>query len=115
MRPSITEHSVSTANIAATRWPTSFWASRIFSPFFVITGPPSFSDPFKGTTFGAGIDPNDPVATYNPHTKQALFVKPVYTFASDPHLRNPYVQQYSLSVQRQLSGNFALELNYIGN
>ena len=86
-----------------------------FLPSFVIIGPPSFSDPFKGMPFGAGIDPNDPVATYNPHTKQALFVKPVYTFASDPHLRNPYAQQYSLSVQRQLSGNFALELNYIGN
>ena len=79
-----------------------------FLPSFVINGPPSFSDPFKGTTFGAGIDPDDPVATYNPDTGEALFVTPVYTFASDPRLRNPYVQQYSLSIQRQLSVDLLL-------
>ncbi len=31
------------------------------------------------------------------------------------HPRNPYVQQYTLSVQRQLSRNTTLEVNYVGN
>lgn len=31
------------------------------------------------------------------------------------HPRNPYVQQWSLSVQRQLTPNTTLEVNYVGN
>jgi hypothetical protein len=31
------------------------------------------------------------------------------------HPRNPYVQQWSLSVQRELSRNTTLEVNYVGN
>jgi hypothetical protein len=31
------------------------------------------------------------------------------------HPRNPYVQQYTLSVQRQLARNTTLEVNYVGN
>ena len=31
------------------------------------------------------------------------------------HPRNPYVQQWSLSVQRQLAANTTLEANYVGN
>ncbi len=31
------------------------------------------------------------------------------------HPRNPYVQQWSLSIERQLSSNTTLEVNYIGN
>lgn len=32
-----------------------------------------------------------------------------------PEPRNPYVQQWSLSIQRALSGNTTFEVNYIGN
>src|SRR5207247_9319190 len=32
-----------------------------------------------------------------------------------PEPRNPYVQQWSLGIQRALSGNTTLEFNYIGN
>ena len=35
--------------------------------------------------------------------------------SQSPQPRNPYVQQYSLSVQRQLTGATTLELNYVGN
>src|SRR5262249_30681754 len=31
------------------------------------------------------------------------------------HKQNPYVQQWSFSIQRALSGTMTLELNYIGN
>jgi outer membrane receptor protein involved in Fe transport len=32
-----------------------------------------------------------------------------------PELRNPYVQQWSLSIQRQVTSNTTFEVNYIGN
>ena len=35
--------------------------------------------------------------------------------SQSPEPRNPYVQQYSFSVQRQLTGATTLELNYVGN
>jgi hypothetical protein len=35
--------------------------------------------------------------------------------SQSPEPRNPYVQQWSLSIQRQLTGATTLELNYIGN
>jgi len=36
-------------------------------------------------------------------------------YALDPHVRNPYVEQYSLSLQRQLPLRFVLETSYVGN
>jgi hypothetical protein len=33
----------------------------------------------------------------------------------NPHLRTPYIYQYSLSVQQQLGGNFVAEASYVGN
>ena len=33
----------------------------------------------------------------------------------DPHARSPYVQQYSLDIQRQLKGGIATEFGYVGS
>ncbi len=35
--------------------------------------------------------------------------------AFDSNLRTPYVQNWNLSIQRQLSSNFALDVRYVGN
>ena len=35
--------------------------------------------------------------------------------AFDSNLRTPYVQNWNLSIQRQLSANFALDVRYVGN
>jgi len=39
----------------------------------------------------------------------------VVTLPAAPFLHNPYVQQYTLSVQRELAKNTLLEVNYVGN
>jgi hypothetical protein len=36
-------------------------------------------------------------------------------FAVDPHLRTPYVQQWNISVQRELPKHTAVEIRYLGN
>jgi hypothetical protein len=33
----------------------------------------------------------------------------------DPHARSPYVQQYSFDIQRELPGNIATEIGYVGS
>src|ERR1022692_3175995 len=38
-----------------------------------------------------------------------------FVFLDDPHLRTPYVYQYNLSLQRNLSADTVLETNYVGS
>ncbi len=45
----------------------------------------------------------------------ALFGSGFVAVIISDHTRNPYVQQYTLSVQRELAKNTTLEVNYIGN
>jgi hypothetical protein len=49
-----------------------------------------------------------------PVTAAALQSQFVAVIISD-HPRNPYVQQYTVSVQRELARNTTLEVNYVGN
>ncbi|MCW5977921.1 MAG: TonB-dependent receptor [Bryobacteraceae bacterium] len=86
-----------------------------FLPVFNLDTVPSFSDPFRGRTLGFGIVPNDPIEMYNPSTGQAVFLLPATGWSIDPNFPNAYVQQYSVSIQRQLPQNMALEVSYIGN
>src|SRR5581483_10940683 len=66
-------------------------------------------------SLGFGLVPGDPLAQYDPKTGRAVFVLPATGWSIDPNFPNPYVQQYSLSVQRQLPMNFALDVSYLGN
>ena len=86
-----------------------------FLTSFTLSTVPSFSNPFQGTTVGFGLVPGDPAAQYNPGTGQAAFVLPVTGWSADTYLPNPYVQQYSLSLQQQVMQDTALEVSYIGN
>ncbi len=85
-----------------------------FLPTFTTNSVNSFSEPFVGG-LGFNIVASDPVATYNPKTKAAAFMLPMSIWAIDPNMRTPYVQSYSLSLQRQLAGDWAVEASYIGN
>lgn len=73
----------------------------------------SFSDPLHGVP--PGPVPGDPVETWNPATDQASFVLPVSVWAAGMHNRTAYVQSYSLSIDRQITPNSVLELDYMGN
>jgi hypothetical protein len=85
-----------------------------FLPTFNLDTVPAFSDPFRGRTLGFGVVPNDPIEMYNPQTGQAVFLLPVTGWSIDPNTPNAYVQQYSLSIQRQLPKSMALDVSYIG-
>lgn len=85
-----------------------------FLPTFYLSTVNSFSDPLKG--YVGGVVPGDPVETFNPETGEAVFNLPVSMLGAVPdQLPNPYVQQYSLSIQRQLPKAFLLDVAYVGN
>lgn len=86
-----------------------------FLPTYNLDTVPSFSEPFKGRSLGFGILPGNPLAQFNPQTGQAVFVLPATGWSVDPNFPNPYVQQYSLSIQHQLPQSIGLEVSYLGN
>jgi hypothetical protein len=49
-----------------------------------------------------------------PTTARALTPRDAQTLA-DPNLVNPYYQRWSLGVQRELAGNFILDVSYVGS
>jgi len=75
----------------------------------------------------ASVQPNSQSATVAPKLTDQLFpsqseIVPVTAPNSQfvaviisDHPRNPYVQQYTLGVQRELAHNMTLEVNYVGN
>ncbi|MCZ2080272.1 MAG: TonB-dependent receptor [Bryobacteraceae bacterium] len=86
-----------------------------FLPIYNLNSVASFSDPFEGRSLGFGVVPGDPLAQFNPETGEAVFVLPVTGWSVNPDFPNPYVQQYSFSIQHQLPQNVAMEISYIGN
>jgi hypothetical protein len=74
--------------------------------------PFSLSDPWRGR-FRGGVD--DPVTTFDPSPNRAVFAVPLVVRPVDANIRNGYIQQYSLSVQRQLPAEILFELAYVGN
>lgn len=85
-----------------------------FLPILNLSTLTSFSEPFQGGQ-GFNVWPGHPLESYNPETGKGVFTSPVTGWSANPNLRNPYVQQYSLSIQRQLPQDMALELSYMGN
>src|SRR5262249_20216297 len=72
-----------------------------------VNDPFALSAPYRGIVnpFPYNYDPNN-----------VRFVLPVTLPKSiDPGLRIPYSQNYSLGVQRQLTGSMMLEVDYVGN
>lgn len=77
-----------------------------------LTNPPSLSDPWRGR-YNGGVD--DPIAAFDPSPGKVTFRLPVVGFSIDPNLRSGYVQQYSLSMQRQAPWQTVVEVAYVGN
>lgn len=86
-----------------------------FLPVYNLDNVASFSDPFQERELGFGLVPGDPLAQFNPATGEAAFVLPATGWSVNPDFPNPYVQQYSFSIQHQLPKDIALEISYIGN
>jgi len=82
------------------------------------TGPPSTSIP-NNTTLGNALVIPAPTM-YNTFLDNwenlyGFYTGNSYGYAVDPKLRMPYVQQWNLSVQREIGWNTSLTVSYIGN
>src|SRR5262249_31778662 len=64
----------------------------------------TFDHPFTSTANVCGV----------PSPPYVCVTRPA-TFSTDPDRRTPYVEQYELNIQRQLSGSTALEVGYLGS
>ena len=84
-----------------------------FLPLILNNNVYSFSDPLHGIP--PGPVPGDPVETWNQGTDKASFVLPVSVWSAAMHNRTGYVQSYTLSVNRQITPNSVLEVNYMGS
>lgn len=85
------------------------------APFAInvsLSNPFSLSNPWQGQ-FQGGV--NDPISTFNPDPATAVFQPPFVLRVMDPNIRNGYIHQYSLSLQRQLPVDTLLEVAYVGN
>lgn len=71
----------------------------IFLSAFGIPGFPTFDDPFLGDT--NPFPPNN-------------FPKPITHLTVQDNLRPPYIQNWNLSVQRQLGQKYLVEVRYVG-
>ena len=81
-----------------------------------VTGSPNYlSDPFG--TNAAGTTNGFPSRTPTSNVGYSAF-EPFSSnggiYLVDPHLRTPYVYQYSLNLQRQLPGSLVAEVGYVG-
>ncbi len=78
--------------------------SQPFSYTFTIPTPFSLTDPLRG---------QPPIPLYL-NLVDPPFVGVQQLFYPDSSLRNPYVQHFNLSLQRQLTADLALQVGYVG-
>lgn len=76
-------------------------------------GSENFSDPNLFNAVQATATPPSYQSAL-PESTYAFFGYP-YIGGIDPNLKEPYIQQWNVGIQRQLPGNFVVEANYVGN
>jgi hypothetical protein len=87
-------------------------ASAFRSLNTVVIDPLSAADPYGNV---AGGDPFPWTPPTVAQLKDYVFPNPVVTVAFDPHNSSSYVQQWNLTVQRQVFQNTGVTLAYLGN
>lgn len=75
--------------------------------FFRTGGVPSIENPFADTV--------NPFPFPGPQGPNTQFFRPFSATFLDPNMRNPYSQQYSLSIQRQVAEDVRVEVAYVGS
>jgi hypothetical protein len=97
-------------------------------PAFTSSATPLYSAPWQNSTtpFTSNpfpSQPPNPATAFNTCASSG-YVCPYYNFLPaagssiyfvKPHLHTPYVYQYNLSVQREVTSNMIAELNYVGS
>jgi hypothetical protein len=77
-----------------------------------VSEPSSFADPYAGFPGGAPFPWTAPTAS---DLKDYKFLRPVATAALDPGTVTSYVQEWNLTVERQLHKDLSVSLAYVGN
>jgi hypothetical protein len=92
------------------------------APFFPNVGPGQtgeiafFSDPFGSAEVPNPFPSKPPASNINFLDAGLLPINAGETvFVVDPHLKTPYIYQYSLSLQREVFKNTVFEASYVGN
>lgn len=86
-------------------------------PFFGYGGISILSDQLNPST-GFILDPSQSLPRPNPISPQQFTLLPSATAALVswfPHDTTPYVEEWNISVQKQLSGSSLVEVDYVGN
>ncbi|WP_182278056.1 carboxypeptidase regulatory-like domain-containing protein [Granulicella sp. 5B5] len=78
---------------------------------FTLTNPQSLSKPW-GSAYQGGV--NDPLTIFRENVGKGDFIAPTTAYAADANLRNGYVEQTSLSLQRQLPWQTMVQIGYVG-
>ena len=88
-------------------------SNQPFTANITVLNPSSFVQPWA-PTYQGGI--NDPITIFKQNIAAGTtsFVTPTAAYAIDPNIRNGYVQQFNVSVQRQLPWQTALQVAYVG-
>jgi hypothetical protein len=78
---------------------------------FTLTNPQSLSKPW-GSAYQGGV--NDPLTIFRENVGKGDFIAPTTAYSASPNLRNGYVEQTSLSLQRQLPWRTMVQVGYVG-
>jgi hypothetical protein len=81
--------------------------STLFDPGPAYSGLPGVGQIFIGTPSGAALQPNQAVFTNIAPMPDA--------FGIDPHIRTPYLQNYNLNLQQQLTRKMVVQIGYVGS
>jgi hypothetical protein len=71
----------------------------------------TLQDPFSALN----LPPNSAYPLWQPRQYIAGVPPSVFLSPTDPTSRNPYVQQWNISIQRELARDFLIEIGYIGS
>ncbi|HWB86537.1 MAG TPA: carboxypeptidase regulatory-like domain-containing protein [Bryobacteraceae bacterium] len=71
----------------------------------------SLADPFSHLN----LPPDSTFPQWTPRVYDPNAVAPILIAPIDPNVRNPYVQQWNFSIQRELTKNLVVQLAYVGS
>ena len=78
-----------------------------------IVNPPFLADELSN--FNTQPIPTKTLANMFSPVQQGLNLVPLSFFQIDPHMADPYIQQWNFTVQKSIKGNFSLEAAWVGN
>ena len=74
------------------------------------------SDPILSAGLGSGLGPNNTIVAGQPiFGDETACNYECDIFAVDPHIKTPYMENYNINIQQQLSAKTTLQIGYVGS